>query len=123
MPVRSPPAAPLLLSSTWLAKSKLSPKSMKNLGMDVVVTRKLTIRFSIKMAQFQGLDVVRPVIIFLQPYLLSPMLVLFDLCANPPTPKSVSVKCVWLPQYIKPMQYLRAIRFFMHYLILLNLEV
>ena len=44
------------------AKSKLSPKFMKNQGMDVVVTKKVYHRISIKMAQFQGLDVVRPVI-------------------------------------------------------------
>ena len=43
-------------------KSKLSPKSMKNRGMDVVVTKKVYHRISIKMAQIQGLDVVRPVI-------------------------------------------------------------
>jgi hypothetical protein len=44
------------------AKSKLSPKSMKNLGTDVVVTKNIYGRISIKMAQFQGLGVVRPVI-------------------------------------------------------------
>lgn len=83
-------------------KSKLSPKYMKNLGTDVVVTKKLTIRFSIKMAQIQGLDMVHPVTIFLRTSLLSAYFVLFDLCANPSTPKSASVKCDWLPQYLMP---------------------
>ena len=75
---------------------------IKNLGTDVVVTKKLTIRFSIKMAQIQGLDMVHPVTIFLRTSLLSAYFVLFDLCANPSTPKSASVKCDWLPQYLMP---------------------
>jgi len=83
-------------------KSKLSPKSMKNLGTDVVVTKKLTIRFSIKMAQIQGLDVVHPVTIFRRFSVSSPLTFLGHLCANPSTPKSASVKCDWLPQYLMP---------------------
>jgi len=105
------------------AKSELAPKSMKNLGMEVVVTQKLYCGISIKMAQFQGLDVVHPVIFFRRFSGSSPLTFLGHLCANSPTPKSVSVKCVWLPQYIRFMQFLRTMRFFMHYLVLLNLEV
>ena len=75
---------------------------MKNLGTDVVVTKKLTIRFSIKMAQIQGLDVVHPVTIFRRFSVSSPLTFLGHLCANPSTPKSASVKCDWLPQYLMP---------------------
>jgi len=64
-------------------KSKLSPKSMKNLGTDVVVTKKLAIRFSITMAQIQGLDVVHPVTIFRRFSVSSPLTFLGHLCANP----------------------------------------